>query len=148
MKNPNPSPINFMIGYSSDYVLAVPHDRVEPGSLIRMGAQAMPLIYLIPGKLYLEMLSLVIGKYTIERGYMRLENCGISRRECNALRLEVAERILAYNSILWDWCHLGLLDVLYASLGFLTGEKHRLSDVDFERFYWRAMNIALKGYGK
>ena len=83
----------------------------------------------------------------IERGYTQLENCGISRMECNAIRLEVAGRMLAYNSILWDWCHLGLYDVLYASLGFLSGEKHRLSDVDFERFYWRAMSIALKGFG-
>ena len=81
-----------------------------------------------------------------EKGYKQLEKCGVSRAECNCLRIEVAGRMLAYNSMLWDWCHLGLYDVLCASLGFLSGEKHRLSDTEFEEFYWRAMDIALKGF--
>jgi len=81
-----------------------------------------------------------------ERGYALLEKCGISRSECNALREEVGARMLAYNSILWDWVHLGLNDVLNASCGLFLGEKHRLSDADFEEFYWRAMAIALKGF--
>jgi len=82
-----------------------------------------------------------------QKGLMQLYNCGISELECNNLRQEVAERMVAYNfaSGLWEWVHLGLSDVLYASSGYLSGEKHRLSDNDFEKFYFKAMDIALKG---
>jgi len=80
--------------------------------------------------------------------FARLKSCGISRKECECLRHEVSARMLSYNfsSGLWDWCYLGLYDVLCASIGFLSGEKFRLSDADFEAFYWRAMKIALKGF--
>ena len=84
----------------------------------------------------------------IERTYTTLEKHGIDRKECNALRQEVSERMIAYNfeSCLWEWVRLGLYDVLNASCGILSGEKHRLSDTDFETFYKKAMVIALKGF--
>ena len=91
-------------------------------------------------------LDTVHSEEFIEKGYALLENHGISRVECDALRQEVAARMLAYNGILWEWVHLGLYDVLCASLGYLSGEKYRLSDKEFEEFYWRAMGIALKGF--
>ena len=77
----------------------------------------------------------------------QLNSCGISEAECQALRREVAARMFAYNflSCLWEWVHLGLPDLLHASLGYLSGEKHRLSAHDFEVFYFRAMDIALEG---
>ena len=84
----------------------------------------------------------------VEKTYETLEKYGIARAECNALRQEVSARMIAYNfeSCLWEWVHLGLYDVLNASCGILSGEKHRLSDKDFEEFYRKAMNIALKSF--
>ena len=84
----------------------------------------------------------------IEKTYVTLEKLGINRDECDCLRQEVSARMFSYNfsSGLWDWCHLGLYDVLCASLGILSGENHRLSSKDFENFYWRANHIALKGF--
>ena len=84
----------------------------------------------------------------IENTYKTLERYGIDRIECNALRQEVSARMISYNfeSGLWDWVHLGLFDVLDASCGILSGEKHRLSDKDFELFYFKAMNVALKSF--
>ena len=77
----------------------------------------------------------------------QLNQCGISLQECDLLRKEVAQRMIAYNftSCLWEWCYLGLYDVLCASIGILSGEDHHLSDSDFKKFYFRAMDIALKG---
>ena len=85
----------------------------------------------------------------IEWQYAKLEKCGISREDCECLRQEVSERMFAYNfdSMLWEWVHLGLCDVLWASIGILSGDKFRLPLSDFEEFYWRAINIALKGFG-
>ena len=71
-----------------------------------------------------------------ERTLQVLESNGVSRAECAAWRSEVGERMLAYNSILWDWVHLGQCDLLEATLlaGQLTAE-----------FYWRTMEIARRG---
>ena len=82
----------------------------------------------------------------IESGFAQLEKCGIVRGDCHDLRIEIAVRMLAYNAVLRDWVHLGLYDTLRASLGYLSGEKYRLSDKDFEKIYWRAMKIAMKGF--
>ena len=45
-----------------------------------------------------------------ERTSSLLEKYGISRAECDAIRQEVSNRMIAYNftSGLWDWFHLGL----------------------------------------
>jgi hypothetical protein len=84
----------------------------------------------------------------IEASYNTLDKYGITRTECKEIRREVKDRMFAYNfeSCLWEWFHLGLYDVLNAGCGILSGEKHRLSDNDFEKFYFKAMNIALKGF--
>jgi len=83
----------------------------------------------------------------IQKSLAQLYNCGISEVECINLRQEVAGRMVAYNftSGFWEWVHLGLCDLLYASMGFLSGERYRLSDDEFEKFYFKAMEIALKG---
>lgn len=77
-----------------------------------------------------------------------LEKHGISRKEVSSIRREVRARMLAFNfeSGLWEWVHLGLDDVLDASMGKISGEMHWLPDADFEKFYWRAMEIAIKGF--
>jgi hypothetical protein len=88
------------------------------------------------------------SKKYIEATYDTLDKYGITRIECDEIRREVNDRMFAYNfeSCLWAWCHLGLYDVLNASCGILSGEKHRLSDNDFEKFYSKAISIALKGF--
>jgi hypothetical protein len=84
----------------------------------------------------------------IEANYDTLDKYGVTHIECAEIRREVNARMFAYNfeSCLWEWFHLGLYDVLNASCGILSGEKHRLSDEDFENFYFKAMGIALKGF--
>lgn len=64
-----------------------------------------------------------------------LEANGISREECQQLRARVAQPMLAYNALLWDWVHLGLYDLLLA-------HRPLLATADFRAFYWEAMAIA------
>ncbi len=82
-----------------------------------------------------------------ERSLKRLEECGIRREESTEVRRFVARAMEAYNfdSMLWDWCHLGLSDALDAFRGVLSGRRHRLSPRQYEAFYWRAMELARKG---
>lgn len=82
-----------------------------------------------------------------ERTLRLLEECGIEREESIEIRRFVAEAMVAYNfkSMLWDWCHLGLADILDAYRGVLSGRSHRLPPDEYEAFYWRAMELARKG---
>ncbi|MEW6207449.1 MAG: hypothetical protein AB1631_03725 [Acidobacteriota bacterium] len=82
-----------------------------------------------------------------ERSLLLLEECGISREESIEIRRFVRRAMEAYNftSMLWDWCHLGLSDALDAFRGVLSGDSHRLAPDEYEAFYWRAMELALKG---
>lgn len=84
----------------------------------------------------------------LERDFQILEKHGISRSECESVRKEVNDRMIAYNftSCLWEWVNLDLYDVLKASIGVLSGEKYQLNDKDFEEFYYHAMNIGIKGF--
>lgn len=84
----------------------------------------------------------------IQKSAEQLARYGINPSACNELRQEVTARMFAYNftSGLWEWVQLSLYDVLGASIGHLSGEKHRLSDADFAEFYFRAMEIALKSF--
>lgn len=76
-----------------------------------------------------------------------LEANGVTNTEVAQVRTEVGICMRRYNleSGLWDWCHLGLLDLLEAHRGVLTGESCRLDDDAFRRFYRRAMELALRG---
>ncbi|HEY7546795.1 MAG TPA: hypothetical protein VID27_18020 [Blastocatellia bacterium] len=82
-----------------------------------------------------------------ERTLRLLEESGILRDESVEIRRSVTRAMEAYNfdSMLWDWCHLGLADVLDAFRGVLSGPRHRLPPDEYEAFYWRAMEIARKG---
>jgi hypothetical protein len=77
-----------------------------------------------------------------ERTLAQLEASGVSRREATRLRRRLGLRMLAYNALHWDWAHLGLCDVLDASLprGWLPFSRRR-----FERFYRSAMALAERG---
>lgn len=76
-----------------------------------------------------------------------LEKHGITRSETSSIRTSVAQKMLSYNSIAWEWCHLGLYDVLLAmktpwdglSLFGKRGTKR------YQSFYWHAMELADRG---
>src|SRR5205814_6744913 len=74
-----------------------------------------------------------------------LARAGITPAACAALREEVGPAMIAYNfdSMLWDWAHLGLCDALCARRGQLGGARFRLPDAEFASFYRRAMTLAL-----
>lgn len=82
-----------------------------------------------------------------ERTIKRLEEQGVSRKEVMRLREELKDVMIAYNfdSMLWDWVHLGLSDALDALMGKLSGKRFRLSDERFEKFYREAIALARKG---
>ena len=73
---------------------------------------------------------------------------GVSTFECFRLRLVLKRTMFAYNikSGLWEWCHLGLSDVLDARLGIGVGKavpiSLRLGPIRFASFYWYAMKVA------
>lgn len=69
-----------------------------------------------------------------------LKGYGLSEAEIYDLREEVREAMLHYNfdSMLWEWVHLGLYDVLLAMQAFYAQPKR------YRNFYQRAMCIALK----
>jgi hypothetical protein len=77
----------------------------------------------------------------------KLETCGISREEVVMIRNSVKDVMIAYNftSMLWEWVHLGLFDLLQAYSGILTGDNYKLNKEDFKEVYKNAMNIANKG---
>lgn len=82
-----------------------------------------------------------------ERTIKLLEKQGIAREEVFRLREESEAVMIAYNfdSMLWDWVHLGLSDVLDARMGKLSGDKFKLSEKEFAEFYKKAIALARKG---
>lgn len=44
----------------------------------------------------------------------RLENCGFSHQEIDDIRAKVEKRMLTYNSVVWEWVHLGMFDLFSA----------------------------------
>ena len=65
-----------------------------------------------------------------------LERNGFSRGEITGLREEIGRQMYKYNfdTLLWEWGVLGLMDVLSAM-------KPKLKKEVFRNFYWRAMEI-------
>jgi hypothetical protein len=65
-----------------------------------------------------------------ERLLQRLESHGIDRALCAKLRTKVERAMIEYNfgTMLWEWVHLGLFDLLLAK----------------KSMYWEAMEIALR----
>jgi hypothetical protein len=76
-----------------------------------------------------------------ERTVELLERNGISREEAQRIREAVGKRVLAYNSVLWDWVHLGMYDLL---LAHQPGAVARLAGADggFRELYRWAQEIA------
>lgn len=80
---------------------------------------------------------------TEQRLSLLLENYGLTNKDVKALRDEVETQMMKYNfdTMLWEWCSLGALDVLKAM-------RVKYNESDFIYFYQRLMKIALKGCNK
>jgi hypothetical protein len=68
-----------------------------------------------------------------------LNENGISKSEIDQIRDEVGKQMYKYNfgTMLWDWCSLGLQDVLSAM-------NAKYNENEFADFYKRAMEIELR----
>lgn len=71
-----------------------------------------------------------------QRTLKQLQENGISEHEVKTIRNEIGKQMYAYNfdTMLWDWCSLGLADVLAAMRA--TYNKR-----EFRDFYKRAIDI-------
>jgi hypothetical protein len=59
------------------------------------------------------------------------------------IRARFAGAMVAYfGSMLWDWCHLGLADLLDALHGHLAGDIHKLGHAELVETYAWAMALA------
>jgi hypothetical protein len=76
-----------------------------------------------------------------------LERVGFSQAEVASLRGSVENAMLAFNSVHWDWVHLGHSDVLEAMRWPVTwkGITNRLFPRTYAEFYWHTMEIADRG---
>jgi hypothetical protein len=72
-----------------------------------------------------------------------LARYGVTPADIVAIRARFAPAMIAYNfgTGLWDWVHLGLMDLLEALSGPYAGE-HRVPDDEFASTYWWAMALA------
>ena len=64
------------------------------------------------------------------------------------LRREYGKEVFAANVYAWEWCHLGLFDLLHAHNAPITPRglmRRLLRRGSFERTYWAAIEIALRG---
>jgi hypothetical protein len=75
---------------------------------------------------------------------------GLSPDEIAEIRARFEPAMVAYNidSGLWDWCYLGLEDLLNALVGHLSGERHRLPPAEFADVYRWAMELADRPTGR
>lgn len=136
----------------SGEILAVP--ATQAPELLRMASQAG-----VPDVLRVDVWGLVLEPFldtpfTAQRrkytSRLLMAN-GVSASERRRLRIALTPVMMAYNgtSGLWDCCHLGLFDVLDARLGCGVGAlvpaAFHLGPSAFAKFYWRAMDLALRG---
>lgn len=71
-----------------------------------------------------------------------LAAAGIPPSEIEEIRGRVGDAMLRYNSLLWEWIHLGLYDLLTAM------RPGPLGAGSYEALYWWAMEIALRPDGR
>ncbi|MFD0357652.1 hypothetical protein ACFVHW_28535 [Streptomyces sp. NPDC127110] len=72
----------------------------------------------------------------------RLARNGIGSAEAARIRERVGPLMAAYNGVHWDWCHLGLADLLDAAGSDLVPEGLRVPPHDRAAFRAWAMEIA------
>ncbi len=91
-----------------------------------------------------EFLDTVLLDEDKERVFRLLENEGLDRSFVQEIRQFLYYPMTIYNSIMWDWAHLGLYDVLMAISGqFPNGDRVKFTDEAFHQFYWKAMKLAM-----
>jgi hypothetical protein len=70
-----------------------------------------------------------------------LELNGVSRDEARRIREAVGEKMLGYNSLVWDWAHLGMFDLFLAHRpGPASGRG--MDEARFRELYAWAQEIA------
>ena len=79
-----------------------------------------------------------------ERTGAMLLRFGLDSQQVDEIRSRVRPVMRTYNfeSMLWDWTHLGLSDLLDGLMGEMGCERHRLSADDFATTYSWAMELA------
>lgn len=92
-----------------------------------------------------EFLDTEITEKEKERTYTLLERVGISRTLCEQIRKELAPLMIEYNfiSCLWEWCFLGMYDLLMAAQGKFIKTKIKLESQQIDELYNYAVKIAL-----
>jgi hypothetical protein len=75
----------------------------------------------------------------------RLDQVGLGEEEVARIRAAVDPLMYAYNGRHWDWCHLGLADLLEAAVSDWIPEEQQLKPADRAGFYSWAMRIANLG---
>jgi hypothetical protein len=70
-----------------------------------------------------------------------LSERGIAKEETARLRAEIAPTLIKYNfdTMLWEWAHLGLFDVLLAMRAQYNG-------MQYAEFYHRAIEVEMRGW--
>ncbi len=79
----------------------------------------------------------------MQHSYRILRLHGIPPEACDAYRARFQDIMWEYNitSMLWEWCYLGITDLLDAHLGILVSDKYRVSEDRFEKLYWELIAI-------
>jgi len=73
-----------------------------------------------------------------------LARYGLPDSDVDQIRARFASAMVAYNfgSMLWEWCHLGLADLLDALHGHLAGDIHKRGHAELAETYAWAMALA------
>ena len=92
-----------------------------------------------------EFLDTEFSEQDKQRNYDLLGKVGIEKNMCDQIRQDVGPMMFAYNfiSCLWEWCYLGMFDVLEAAQAKMPGMKQKLSLEQLEEFYSWTVDIAL-----
>jgi hypothetical protein len=72
----------------------------------------------------------------------RLRRTGLTAAEVDQIRARVGPLMLAYNCLHWDWCHLGLADLLDAATATWLPGQLRAELGEITSLYAWAMKIA------
>ncbi|MEU5064884.1 hypothetical protein AB0G95_12735 [Streptomyces virginiae] len=78
----------------------------------------------------------------------RLAAVGLDAGETARIRERVGPLMAAYNSVHWDWNHLGLADLLEAAFGTLVPEELRIPPRERDAFRGWATGIANRADGE
>ncbi|MFJ8011308.1 hypothetical protein [Streptomyces sp. NPDC096339] len=78
----------------------------------------------------------------------RLARNGVGPAETVRIRERVGPLMAAYNGVHWDWCHLGLADLLDAAASELVPAELRIRPQDRAAFHAWAMEIADRPHPK